>query len=78
MDLGVFSTKEDHMTITFGSNVDIILDKVAVRLGISVSDLLYDRSAKEVVRQECFAVTSRMIDVKSIPADVMQAIEASA
>jgi hypothetical protein len=63
-------------TPTFGADIDIVLARKAKREKVSVEDLLWGHSVRDMVRQEVFAETGKMLDAKSIPADVMAAIAA--
>lgn len=63
-------------TPTFGTEFDLILARRAKREKRTVDELLWDSSARDLVRQEVFAETGKMIDAKLVPAGVMAAIAA--
>lgn len=61
-------------TPTFSSDIDFILAKRAKREKRSVDELLWDRSGREIIRDEVFTETGKMLESKTIPAEIMAAI----
>lgn len=61
-------------TPTFSSDIDFILAKRAKKEKKSVEELLWDRSGREMIREEVFTETGKLLDSKIIPVEIMAAI----
>lgn len=64
------------MANKFSKDADIILERKAKREGKTVDEMLWDRSGRDMVREEVFTLTGTMVDQKTIPAGIMAAIAA--